>query len=337
MKKSLLALAVLGVFAGAASAQSSVTLYGLVDLGVNKPIGTERKGVAHAAQSRLGVRGVEDLGGGMSAIFDLQHRFNADNGTVAAGPTTFDLDGDGVPDGSQPGIFWRAASWVGLQGGFGRVRLGRMTNYAWSSGGSFDPFTTDGVGSNSSIVMGGVVPVYLSNAIAYDINVSGFMAGAMIGERDDNFAPSNEVGRSSDKRPYNLSIGYAGGPISVSLAHTSNGLDDGDAGKWTSLGLSYDIGFAKLMGLVGDGKTNADGDKVRGYFLGAIVPLGAGQINASVGQVENRDADDTLVRKAALGYRHNLSKRTALYATFARDAAAGDEKNGYEVGVKHVF
>ena len=80
MKKSLLALAVLGAFASVASAQSSVTLYGRVDLSVGKGPGTSAKQMANGSGSRFGVRGVEDLGGGLQALFNIEHRYNADTG-----------------------------------------------------------------------------------------------------------------------------------------------------------------------------------------------------------------------------------------------------------------
>ena len=99
MKKSLLALAVLGAFAGAASAQSSVTLYGRVDLSLAKNIGSDAKGVQNGSGSRLGFRGVEDLGGGMKAIFNIEHRFNADTGEL-----------------TNAAKFWQGRSIVGLEG-----------------------------------------------------------------------------------------------------------------------------------------------------------------------------------------------------------------------------
>ncbi len=86
MKKSLLALAVLGAFAGVASAQSSVTLYGRVDLSAGKGAGVEQNSLANGSGSRFGVRGVEDLGGGLQALFNIEHRFNADTGAQTASP-----------------------------------------------------------------------------------------------------------------------------------------------------------------------------------------------------------------------------------------------------------
>ena len=107
MKKSLLALAALTAFTGAVSAQSNVTMYGRIDLSVNKGVGTTDKTISNGSGSRLGLRGSEDLGGGMAAIFNIEHRFNADTGV----------------DGS--GRMWSARSLVGLKGNFGQVTLGR--------------------------------------------------------------------------------------------------------------------------------------------------------------------------------------------------------------------
>ena len=94
MKKSLLAFAVLGAFAGAASAQSSVTLYGLIDANLGKDIGSSAKRMAQGASSRLGFRGAEDLGGGTSAIFQIEHRFRPWNGTINGGQRREWLPGD---------------------------------------------------------------------------------------------------------------------------------------------------------------------------------------------------------------------------------------------------
>ncbi|HEX3132915.1 MAG TPA: porin, partial [Planctomycetota bacterium] len=115
MKKSLLALAVLGAFAGAASAQSSVTIYGIVDSAVRlttnagATVATNGESITSLApggmsQSRLGFNINEDLGGGLRAIANMEHRFNSDNGNSSSATD-----------------FWRQA-WVGLQSeSFGRV------------------------------------------------------------------------------------------------------------------------------------------------------------------------------------------------------------------------
>ena len=112
MKKSLIALAVLAA-SGVAMAQSSVTLYGVADLGLVKSQGISAQmsgsGVMNNGTSRLGVRGVEDLGGGLKASFNFEHGLNMENG---AG----NLSG---------GQMWSRAAWLALQGGFGRFQMGR--------------------------------------------------------------------------------------------------------------------------------------------------------------------------------------------------------------------
>ena len=118
MKKSLLALAVLGAFANAASAQSSVTMYGRVDLSVGKPIGTANKGMFNGSGSRLGMRGVEDLGGGLKGIFNIETRFDADTGAAQNfGLTTVNPAGTA----GLANRFWGARSIVGVAGGVNTV------------------------------------------------------------------------------------------------------------------------------------------------------------------------------------------------------------------------
>src|SRR2546423_2418394 len=145
MKKSLLALAVLGAFAGAASAQSSVTIYGSLDLGVTKSnggtAGNNGGAAGNGAQAkawtlqsanapRLGFRGNEDLGGGLSAQFQIEHRFNVDTGTQ-----------------NNAAVFWQGRSYLQLSSASaGRVYLGRDYAPAFWPAVKSDPFGWDGVG-----------------------------------------------------------------------------------------------------------------------------------------------------------------------------------------------
>ena len=127
MKKTLLALAVLGAFAGTASAQSSVTLSGMVDAGIKRQ-GTATGndwsfGGSQSGYNNFTLSGNEDLGGGMKAFFSLNHRFNIANGANNS-PTNGPANGD---------VFWRQAL-VGLGGGFGDVRLGRFLTFGMTPG-----------------------------------------------------------------------------------------------------------------------------------------------------------------------------------------------------------
>src|SRR4051812_24354305 len=112
MKKTLLAFALLGAFAGTASAQSNVTVYGVVEIAVNYA----DNGAATNARtfsldngtslpSRIGFKGTEDLGGGLKALFQLENGFNLDTGAI-----------------TQTGRIFGRQAWVGLNGGFGTVK-----------------------------------------------------------------------------------------------------------------------------------------------------------------------------------------------------------------------
>jgi predicted porin len=110
MKKSLVALALMGAV-GAAHAQSSVTIYGTVDAGVSRTTHTTNDAtqIGKRDNNKLGFRGVEDLGNGLKALFQLEIRYEPDTGTLE--------------NGNRP--FFQGQSRVGLQGSFGTVRLGR--------------------------------------------------------------------------------------------------------------------------------------------------------------------------------------------------------------------
>ena len=188
MKKSLLALAVLGAFAGAASAQSSVTLYGRVDLAVSKGVGTAAKTLNNGSGSRLGVRGVEDLGGGMSAFFQLEHRFNADTGAMS--------------DASR---MWGGRSIVGLQGGFGKLTLGREYTTAFlQSQLVADPWgwdtvvsATPGSGLNQALTGGNIARVRNDSSVTYNFSAAGFGLGVQIAEATDSI-------NNFSKKPFNF-------------------------------------------------------------------------------------------------------------------------------------
>ena len=124
MKKSLIVLAALGAFTSVASAQSSVTLYGRVDLSVAKYAGTEAKSMTNGSGSRFGVRGVEDLGGGMKALFQLEMGFDLDTGASKQYTGDYGSATPTAPTGAPVAGFNRR-SVVGLETPYGTVTLGR--------------------------------------------------------------------------------------------------------------------------------------------------------------------------------------------------------------------
>src|SRR4051794_6397517 len=178
MKKSLLALAVLGAYAGVASAQSSVTLYGTLDVAGRyvKADGRDSR-LSEATDglnsSQLGFRGVEDLGGGLRAGFTLLSGVNPDNGTSNTTPPAA---------GGLQRKFWNRRSTVSLFGPFGEVRLGRDYTPTFWNMTLFDAFGTNGLGSSTNVrqLYNGTRQ---DNTIGYFLpsNLGGFYGQAMVG------------------------------------------------------------------------------------------------------------------------------------------------------------
>ncbi|WP_438999587.1 porin [Variovorax beijingensis] len=395
MKKSLVALAALAV-AGVASAQSSVTLFGVVDASISSYSSTSRdlngatflnpfylnqgsvkvsrRELANSGynSSRLGFRGTEDLGGGLAASFWLEAPISNDDG--ATGVSTFNR-----------------RSTVSLSGGFGEVRLGRDYTPTFWNNTVFDPFGTNGVGTNliQTAVADFGHPTRASNTIGYFLppNLGGFYGQLQYGfhektKYDPGLATPNVANNSRTGRNIAGRFGYANGPLDVAIAYGSSTIGDQFyAGTTTklntlNLGASYDFGPVKLFGEVSRTKNKVDYEvtpfvaaadvDLTGYLLGVTVPVGAGLIRASYSRVKydfnevqlpfEPSVADPKASKLALGYVHNLSKRTALYATIARvsnkngaaltvggpafiNNAVFTPKNstGYDFGIRHAF
>jgi predicted porin len=382
MKKSLIALAVLAA-AGAASAQSSVTLFGIVDATLawgrgNGAGSSDRFQLTNSGynSSRLGFRGTEDLGGGMSASFWLEAGLNNDNGS-GANTNTNNTVGGSTGGG---GLTFNRRSTVSLGGNWGELRLGRDYTPAFWNLTVFDPFGTNGVGTNQMLngVGSGVNPftgtaaaaanpggfyptqVRASNSIGYFLprNLGGFYGQAQYYSGE---SPSNTP---RDGKGYGARLGYAAGPFNVALGYgrtrisgtaTSLAGATGDIRTW-NIGGQWDFGVAKLMGQYGrdDAQLGAPELNGRGWLIGTLVPVGAGEIRAAYSEYRissNVIANDPKTQKFALGYVHNLSKRTALYTTYAyvknRDGAASalngsvtavnDNSSGLDLGIRHSF
>jgi len=269
MKKSLIALAVLGAIAGAAQAQSSVTIYGIVDTGLtyqNKVATATTNGVASSngskfavnsgiiQGSRLGFKGVEDLGGGLKALFQLEAGFSNDTGGLQSDTGTSTL--------------FRRKSVVGLGGDFGSVLLGRQTDILddvsqWTSVQDFGGVTGN-VGHNLDRLEG----TRTNNSIRYNTpDLSGF-SGSLI------YGFGETAGQTSSGQSFGLGGQYANGPLGLFAAYyqsklgktpsdvslingapvpgTGTNTFSGNAGdtalKTFTLGASYQVGPARLYG-----------------------------------------------------------------------------------------
>ena len=349
MKKSLIALAVLAA-SGAAMAQSSVTLFGVVDAtyqyGSGSVSNKSQLGNSGYNSSRLGFRGVEDLGGGMSASFWLEAGVNNDNGSGAN--TSTNNQATGATGGG--GLTFNRRSTVSLNGGFGEVRLGRdYTPQFWNLT-VFDPFGTNGVGTTQTqkSSLGGPTTVRASNSVGYFLpgKIGGLYGQVQyyMGENLRNAANKN------DGTGLSARVGFANGPINVALALAETKFIAGNI-KAINLGASYDLGMAKVMAHYNEDRISGGADG-KGFLIGGLVPMGAGEIRLAYSTYEiELPGADPRSSKLALGYVHNLSKRTALYATYAHVnnkngaaqslngsvTAAGKNSNGYDFGVKHSF
>ncbi|MFT4266803.1 MAG: porin [Xenophilus sp.] len=393
------ALAALAV-AGVASAQSSVTLFGVLDASISgvsskyDTVKTSKTGLNNSANSssRIGFRGVEDLGGGLAASFWLEGSVGNDDGYAGGGSST-----------TASSQFFNRRTTVSLSGNFGEIRLGRDYKPSFWNLTNFDPFGTNGAGTALiQRAISGYIPgtstyletsnVRANNTVGYFLpsNLGGFYGQVQYAfpeaaKYDDATVQSSLTDATRTNRYFGGRFGYANGPLDVALSYGqstnsssfSGGYDN--VSKNLSLGASYDFGPVKLFGQYANVKNEYEYEyaasstlaKLDGYLLGVTVPVGAGQIKASYGHVtidtpalyptsyygyESPKAD-----QLAVGYVHNLSKRTALYATVAYiknkngadfNAGSGNittsalyttygylpkSSIGYDFGIRHSF
>ena len=332
MKKTLIALAAVAA-TGAAFAQSSVTFYGKVNVSLEKSSLDKKNDVTALGDihgSRLGFRGVEDLGGGLQAKFHIEHRFRPDTGADA----TFNPGGTNPTTGvvtPASSTMWNGLSTVGLAGSFGEVRLGRYYSANFTGAANVpDPFGGDGAGALRGIGMyanrlAAFPVIRTDNIIHYSGNFSGVKVGV-----------STSVKENSAKAHTSLAIGYANGPLDVGV-----GTDRASIGNLVNAYVTYDLGVAKLA--FGMGNTKATGGlKSEGLLIGATIPAGPGKVQVGFARAKNKTSGVVTNSKLGLGYVYPLSKRTALEATYGRDSKAvsavtGKKESGFDMTLQHNF
>ncbi len=350
MKKSLLALAALTAFAGVASAQSSVTLFGIVDLSArsvkNGSAGSLKSLSTNGnASSRLGFRGVEDLGGGLRAGFWIEGDISADVGGGIK--TAANANGSAADP-----MNWARRSTVSLIGNFGEIRLGRDYTPTFSSVAAFDPWGYVGVATlanvRSSIGSGATTGVRASNAISYFLPAMGGLYGQVQVAAGENSTGNKYVGGR---------LGYAAGPVNTSFAYGKTyktGVMTDDLIQY-SAGVSFNAGFATFQGVFEKSDYAANNQKLAG--VNVLVPLGSGTLKASF--VKTSGSVAYAAKQYGVGYVYDLSKRTSMYAQYgsinndgnnvngAQFASSsggpvagyrrGESSSGYEFGVRHNF
>jgi predicted porin len=336
MKKSLLALAVLTAVTGAASAQSSVTLYGKVDLGLVLDSGNAAgKSIRIASGvtggSRIGFKGVEDLGGGMKAAFQLETGYCADS---TAGAPNFCTGGNN---------FMGRQAHGDLTGAFGAISAGRQYSLGFNNLSTIDPFGTGFAGQVNNIV--DPSGIRLNNSATYSTpNIGGFTASAEIafGEQTGNWEANRETGAG---------LTYASGPAYVGFTFydVSNSAGNGATRKNYLLGGTYDFGVVKVHALAqkSTGPSTLD---VLDIMAGLTVPVAGGNVMASYIRHNDRTVGDKDANQIAVGYIYPLSKRTSAYTSYGRiqnmhgatftvgnATEAGTGNKAFNVGVVHNF
>ena len=341
MKKSLVALAVLAA-SGAAMAQSSVTLFGIVDAGYSVGKGATNSTAMRTdriGSSRLGFRGVEDLGGGMRAEFWLEAGVANDSGAGANTNTNNQASG-----ATTSGLTFNRKSTVGLVGSMGEVRLGRDYSPQFYPDAQYDPFGTNGVASSLIAYGGGLTAVRASNMIAYHSpNVGGFtvMLGSYMGENNTGAA----AGKAGDGN--GIHVRYANGPLALGVATGTTKTSATTEVKTTTMGGSYNPGVANVM-FNSNTVSSTGAVDLKGTLIGAAIPMSGGTLKFSNASLK-QGASET--KRNAIGYVKPLSKRTSLFATYARNTNSGDAQRGlngatvnkgqsstgYDLGVNHTF
>ena len=346
MKKSGFALALLGALAGGASAQSSVTLFGVVDNAARSTKNGSAGTLTSLASgglftSRFGFRGKEDLGGGMTANFWLESGINSDTGAPGDGTRLFNR-----------------ASWVSLGSPFGELRLGRDLNPTYVNTFQYDPFVAVGVGtvlsftSGPSALLGSGIQTNQRND-----NSIGYFLPKTLGGVYGSFMASAGEG-TPGKKYVGGRLGYAVGSFDIAIAYGETETAVGDDYTQTGIAGSYKFGPARLMGFYNVVEFGALEQET--FLIGTNVVFGSHRLRASFavnrlsgGAAGSGFADGDDSRLIALGYVYGFSNRTNVYATASRitndgsarsvvsatpaGMLAGENSTGYEIGLSHSF
>lgn len=318
MKKSVLAIAALTACAGMAQAQSNVTIYGVVDVGLIKSTGSTMQ-VGKGDYNRLGFKGVEDLGNGLKANFRLETRFQPDTGTTEG-------------NGQRP--LFQGRSIVGLSGAFGAVKLGRDLTAVQDPASDYDPFGFQTVGTLDAVTGNYMSDTStassgnrFSNAVFYSTPVmQGFQVNVSVASKE----PLNGV-PVVNANPYSIATTYANGPVAAMVGYERATNED----KFWTLNGAYKVGPANLMASYSRyNRVNSIHDT--NWLIGADIALPTGAVKVGYGQIkpENAGAD----KQASLGYWYSLSKRTMLYTDVtSRRPNAGSTNNAIDLGIHHTF
>nr|WP_233234630.1 porin [Bordetella sp. LUAb4] len=372
VKKTLLAVALTAACAGAgaAHAETAVTLYGIIDIGVGyerirgDSFHASRIGEVHgvASGSRVGLRGVEDLGNGLAAVFTLESGFAPTDGERQQGGRLF---------GRQATLGLNSTQW-------GRLEFGRQINMASELFSLIDPFGTSYNAANLGTTLGATNTMRLDNLVLYHSPVvSGFQLGVGYSfNADDTLDDGPGFATADNNRAVTAGLSYTNGPLFVAAAYDSLRGNAAAAGGQSSarlreysLGATYDFDVVKVAASVGQtldgwyvGQTLAimpggseqdfgyfklaDGFRATSTMLGLTVPVSnATAVFTSWQRAAPNNSkltgDDKIFNVYALGATYTLSKRTNVYAyaSYGHNYAFRDGVTDTAVitGIRHQF
>lgn len=333
-KRTLLAAVLAGSVAGGAQAES-VDVYGLVGLYVGS---IKRSGEADSTQgvfggglktSFFGFKGQEDLGNGLKAVFSLESFFRpntGDQGRIASDP------------------FFSRNAWLGIEGEFGRVSIGRQTNPTYAVMTQLSPFGSSVV--FSPLTVQSFVPAYgrniqgdsvWNNAVKYATpKLGGFQGSALYARNDTGSAPAKtNAGLHGTYRSGKLMAA-----VSLQRAQINGTTPLADTQRAWLAGATYDFEVVKLYGTTVH--TDIDGGtSTRLYDLGASMPVskaGTLLLESATTRIEPDSGATTRRTTTSFGYDHRLSKRTDVFAIYSRDKKTdASAANSVAVGIRHLF
>jgi predicted porin len=317
MKQRHLAIGALALAAAAAAhAQSTtnVTLYGLLDAYVQAAHGAStltRVGSGGQSGSRFGLRGTEDLGGGLRALFTIESGINLDDGT------------------NGQNAFWGRQAFLGLATPYGVVTLGRQYGSIYTLSSDFSVFSNSTTGPSTNTIggFGGYEPVRggttntstgnggpsrINNSIKYETpSFSGFKAGTVVGLGEVS-------GNTGDTRTVDVYARYTSGPLDAMVSLVDDRILNTLDVRTTSAAAAYAFGDWRAMGgiiSVNDRTAaNADG---QGWWVGGDYRFGLSLVRAQY--LENKQKNgDGKTKALGVGYQYDLSKRTNLYTSLTR-------------------
>jgi predicted porin len=342
--------------ASTASAQSAVTTYGLIDMAVVREAGGSAGPVTKLTSgvsvgSRLGFKGTEDFGNGLSALFVLESGFQGDTGTLGQG-----------------GLLFGRQAYVGLQGGFGSVLVGRQYTPEYLVVAFADPFGSGYVADSKNIVAtSGNSFSRMDNTVKY---VSPTIAGLTVTLAA---APGEVSGDSAAGRQFGGSVAFTAGRLQLRAGYHNRNNDtatmrDTENARNAVVAVVYDFGIVKAHALYGINhglnssvlRNTANPFKrptvpvastdSRDSLVGLTVPFGPHTLLASYIHKDDRTTLNQDANQVAVGYRYTLSKRTSVYAIYARignrngasytagnASEAGTGDRGTSFGISHAF